>query len=144
MMSNPLPTFSAENGDGTITNATLKGKVTFINFWETGCAPCMAEMEALNRLSDTLKSNSGFQFVSLTPDEQQGIDVLKRKYKNTYKIYHLDKADCRKFCMGFPTSIIVDKKGNVTYAQSGGSLDNDAIWDYIFGTIYPAILKQLR
>ena len=37
------------SGD-TVTEKELRGKVTLINFWFESCAPCMAEMPALNDL----------------------------------------------------------------------------------------------
>src|ERR1700677_4236159 len=66
VLGKPLPTFIAAGSNGIIDNDSLKGKVNFINMWEEHCAPCMAEMETLNKLYDTLKYNSDFQFISIS------------------------------------------------------------------------------
>ena len=36
-----------------------KNAVTVINFWFTGCKPCVAELSKLNELNDAIKSMGG-------------------------------------------------------------------------------------
>ena len=40
-------------GGKRLTLAELQGKVVVINFWFIGCAPCISEMPALNKLVDS-------------------------------------------------------------------------------------------
>jgi thiol:disulfide interchange protein len=43
--------FTLNQLDGDILNfEDLKGKVVFINFWATWCAPCIAEMPSIDSL----------------------------------------------------------------------------------------------
>jgi thiol-disulfide isomerase/thioredoxin len=51
----PYPGFFALAGNKEISNISLKGKVVFINFWFASCAPCIAEMEDLNKLYNKFK-----------------------------------------------------------------------------------------
>lgn len=146
VLNKPLPAFLAAGADGVVDNANLKGKVTYINMWESVCAPCMAEMGALNKLYDTLKDNPDFQFISLTSDDNASIRQIKEKYNIRYNVAHLDEDGCYQLNrgMGYPTSIIVDRNSNVIYVHPGGYTDNAAIWRFIFlQEIYPVLVRQL-
>lgn len=147
VMNKPLPAFVAAGDDGVISNDSLKGKVTYINMWEASCAPCMAEMDALNKLYDTLSNNPDFQFISLTANNLETIQRIKAKYHIQYNVYHLDEEGCYQLNagLGYPTCIILNRKGNVRYIHDGGYMDSAKIWHFVFSTdIYPAITKELR
>ena len=45
------------------TNKNLAHKTVFINFWNTTCLPCMAELTELNHLYDTLKRYANFEYI---------------------------------------------------------------------------------
>jgi thiol-disulfide isomerase/thioredoxin len=143
----PLPAFIAAGNNGVVNNDSLKGKVTFINMWEEYCAPCMAEMGALNELYDTLNDNPNFQFISITSDNMETIQKIKAKYHIPYNVYHLDEEGCFQLNsgMGYPTYLIVNEKALLKYAHAGGSTDAVSIWRFIFSDeIYPAIRKELH
>ena len=107
VIGKPLPTFIAAGDDGVVNNDSLKGKVTFINMWEASCAPCMAEMGALNKLYDTLGNYPNFQFISLSADDLETIRHIKEKYHIRFNVAHLDEDGCYRLNggMGYPTCI---------------------------------------
>jgi thiol-disulfide isomerase/thioredoxin len=50
------PEFDVVAVDGKrLKLSALKGKVVVLNFWFIGCAPCIAELPALNKLVDEYK-----------------------------------------------------------------------------------------
>ena len=53
--------FSGEDFDGNkVDDSLFSGNaVTVVNFWFTGCKPCVAELSKLNELNDTIKSMGG-------------------------------------------------------------------------------------
>ena len=53
--------FSGEDFDGNkVDDSLFSGNaVTVVNFWFTGCKPCVAELSKLNELNDAIKSMGG-------------------------------------------------------------------------------------
>lgn len=134
-------------GDNVLTDDSLKGKVVFINLWELHCAPCMAEMFALNELYDKLESNKNFKFVSFTFENAEAINEIEQKYHIQYKIYQISQDDCYKVngYSGFPASIIYNSKGIGQHLYMGGNTDSNYAKKFILqDSIYPAIMRELH
>lgn len=121
-----FPTFEGKDLDGNqVKSDELFGnsKVTVMNFWFTTCNPCVRELPDLESLNDELKSKGG-QVVgvnSFTLDgDQQAIseakDVLNKKgvtYKNVYFDSNSEAGKFTNKINGFPTTIVVDRNGNI-------------------------------
>ena len=86
--------FKGKDLDGNDVDESLfaKNKVTVVNFWFSGCKPCVEELAKLNELNDTIKKMGG-EVVGINTDtlddNQDGIkeakEILKAKgasYKN--------------------------------------------------------------
>ena len=59
--ASPFSNFSGTDYDGNTADGSLfaQNAVTVVNFWFTGCKPCVAELSKLNELNETLKSMGG-------------------------------------------------------------------------------------
>ena len=59
--ASPFKNFSGKDYDGNSVDESLfsKNAVTVVNFWFTGCKPCVAELSKLNELNDAIKSMGG-------------------------------------------------------------------------------------
>lgn len=59
--SSPFRNFSGKDFDGNPVDESLfsDNAVTVVNFWFTGCKPCVAELSKLNELNDAIKSKGG-------------------------------------------------------------------------------------
>jgi peroxiredoxin len=66
-----LPTLDG----GTVRLSELRGKVVFVNFWATWCAPCLVEMPAMDELNRTIE-HPDFVMLSISVDEG-GEDVVR-------------------------------------------------------------------
>ena len=57
----PFKSFSGKDLDGNSVDESLfsNNAVTVVNFWFTGCKPCVAELSKLNELNDAIKSMGG-------------------------------------------------------------------------------------
>ena len=109
------------------TEDSLKNKITFINFWFEGCAPCVAEFDALNSLYDKYRSNQYFQFISFTFESKENALRIAEKYNLKYPILCLKKEIIYQliFNLGFPTNIITDKIGEIRLIRCGGSPEKE-------------------
>ena len=108
------------------STSALIGKVVYLNFWFTGCAPCVKEIPALNALHAKLSSNPDLIMLSLAYDDESKLrDFLKRS-PITFPVACISFEVLKKLAMptssiGFPTHIIIDREGNLLIASTGGS-----------------------
>ncbi len=113
-----------------INNESLVGKVTFINFWFEGCLGCRSEFQRLNELYDSLKTNSSFQFVSVTFDSLQTLPDFIKKFDLQFPIAcikDINEAWRMNLRFGFPTNIIVDKHGVIFMATMKKVADKNGL-----------------
>jgi len=102
------------DSDGQISSLQdLKGKVIFLNFWATWCAPCIAEMPSINKLHKEMGDEIVFVLLSFDDDFEKAKAFIKRKDYNL-PIYTLGSGLPATFnSSALPTTYIIDKKGNI-------------------------------
>lgn len=129
-----------------LTNASCKGKVTFINFWFEGCQPCRGEFGQLNNLYDSLKDNPHFQFIAITFDPKETLPDFVLKNNIHYPVATVeDQAESKRldFRMGYPNSIVLDKTGKIAYIGMKAITNKDAKYEVPFSTILSVIKEKL-
>ena len=108
------------------TLADYKGKVVLINFWATWCPPCRAEMPSLERLKQRM---AGKPFVILAVDMAESDAQIQAflKQMNTPKIDFTILKDPNGKALKawkvfvFPTSFVLDGKGQLRYSLLGST-----------------------
>lgn len=134
------------DGNDVDENLFSKNAVTVMNFWFTGCKPCVAELSKLNELNDAIKSMGG-EVVGVNTDTFDGKeDTIKEAKKilesqgAKYRNFALDaNSDAGKYAseiMAFPTTILVDRKGNIVGEPMVGGIDNQENYD--------TLMKQIK
>lgn len=120
----PAPEFSVEDIYGNkYTLADLKGKAVVINFWFIGCAPCIVEMPGLNELVE-MYEDEDVVFLAFALDSKSSLENFLEKKEFKYNIIASSREIADMFDVtGYPTHVILDKKGNVRSVLSGGSKD---------------------
>src|SRR6185312_11108396 len=120
------------------TNKNLVHKTVFINFWNTTCAPCMAELPQLNHLYDSLKKHSNFEYISFTFVPPNIVERIRKKYAIAYKIFSVSISECGRLSrnMGYPVSMVIDISGYIQFCKAGVSMDKEEIRHRIFTTYY--------
>ena len=139
---------SGKDFDGNDVDESLfsKNAVTVMNFWFTGCKPCVAELSKLNELNDAIKSMGG-EVVGVNTDTFDGKESTIKEAKKIlesqgvkYRNFALDaNSDAGKYAseiMAFPTTILVDRKGNIVGEPMVGGIDNQDNYD--------ALMKQIQ
>jgi len=96
---------------------SLRGKVVVLEFWETQCAPCIAEIPHLSKLIAELDP-AKFQFISVdglpSQDEKVVQEFLtKRKMPGWVGVDTTGSVFASYGVRAFPTTIIVDGQGRI-------------------------------
>ncbi|HEX9140299.1 MAG TPA: TlpA disulfide reductase family protein [Steroidobacteraceae bacterium] len=99
----------------------LKGQVVLINFWATWCGPCRKEMPVLDQLYSKYKP-LGFTLlgVNVEPDPSNATGFLKSTPVTFPILFDTDSKVSKLYeVAGMPSTVIVDRKGNVRYIHRG-------------------------
>jgi peroxiredoxin len=119
----PAPDFTLPDVEGrAFSLAEQKGNVVLINFWATWCAPCRRELPMFQALQNQYQ-DKGFRMVGISLDENNEKVVppfLKNmgiNYTNLLGDGQIEKTYGP--IEGLPTSIIVDRQGQIRYKATG-------------------------
>jgi thiol-disulfide isomerase/thioredoxin len=126
----PQPlTFLAFNGpDGKpMTLADRAGKTLLVNLWATWCAPCRAEMPALDSLQAS-KGGDRFEVVAINVDTgddakpkkflaETGVKSLAYYRDATMGVFNALKE--RALALGLPVTLLVDAEGCLVAGMNG-------------------------
>lgn len=146
--ASPFKNFSGKDFDGNAVDGSLfsNNAVTVINFWFNGCKPCVAELSKLNELNDTIQSMGG-EVIGINTETFDGNETAIKEASSIlesqgakYRNFSIDSnSDAGKYAsdiMAFPTTILVDRNGNIVGDPMLGGIDDQANYD--------ALMKQIQ
>ncbi len=90
-----------------------RGKVTIINFWATWCAPCKAEMPALQAYYDRHKGE-GLELLAISMDEPGKLAEVRQVVKEfSFAVALKTEADFKALgrIWRMPSTFVIDRKG---------------------------------
>ncbi|MBN9072604.1 MAG: TlpA family protein disulfide reductase [Rhizobiales bacterium] len=118
--------FNGPDG-GAMTVGDREGKTILLNLWATWCAPCRAEMPALDALQKEMGGDA-FEVVAVNVDT--GDDVKPKKFlaetnvgtlayyrDNTLDLFNELKT--RGLALGLPVTLLIDKEGCLLASMNG-------------------------
>jgi thiol-disulfide isomerase/thioredoxin len=117
------PPFSLKSDDGkAISNATLRGKPVYLNFFATWCGPCRVETPGIVALSKKYAA-SGLRVVGIDVGEDAGkAQGFARDFSVPYALA-IDPDNSTRASYGgglyFPLHVFIDAKGIVRIYQPG-------------------------
>ncbi|TMA34730.1 MAG: TlpA family protein disulfide reductase [Deltaproteobacteria bacterium] len=116
------PDFSAPGlAGGTVSLATYRGKVVFLDFWASWCGPCAKALPALDQLRKEFKPGD-FQVIAVNLDRDPKLAV---KFLSKRPVGYPSASDPngtvpQRFGVdSMPTSFLIDRSGVVRHVQRG-------------------------
>ena len=116
-----------------LTFEQLRGKVIFLDFWATWCAPCLEAFPTIRELYSDHK-DQGLVILGITryygladgmpadnPSEIEFVKRFKKSYSLPYDfIVTKDQTTQRAFgATTLPTAVLIDRKGVIRFIDSG-------------------------
>ena len=122
-----IPEFSSEALDGAlVSNESLKGKPSIINFWFTTCPPCVAEIPGFNDIKEKYGTES-INYIAIGKDNKESLDefLLDHPWGFTH-IYDGGMLcdDVFRIISGYPTTYVLNEDTEIVYTTSGGRVDS--------------------
>ena len=125
------PTLIARDGTRTTLSQVIQGKVAYIDFWATWCAPCCREIPYFGEVWKQYKSDPRIVFVSISQDDNAS--AWEKKMDNDqpgWPNYIFEKISGRQFLdrMGInaiPRFIIVGSDGRILEVDAARPSDKD-------------------
>jgi peroxiredoxin/uncharacterized protein YxeA len=110
----------------TVKFADYKGKILVIDFWTTGCTPCVAAFAGFEKVVADYKKDVFQLFVINIFEEQQAVKSFVAKKGITLDIL-CDEPNKAFDIQGTPTKIVFDPMGNIRFYGVGyaGSTDRE-------------------
>jgi thiol-disulfide isomerase/thioredoxin len=120
----PAPEFALKDLSGkTVRLSDSAGRVRLIDFWATWCPPCREAIPHLNELhADYEKDGLSIIGISMDDDADELVPPFVEKYRIHYTMLVGNEAVAEAFggVFGLPTTILVDRSGNVAETWVGG------------------------
>lgn len=112
--------FEATTIDGEkIQLSKLKGKVVVLNFWFKNCKPCLMEIPELHKLTEKYAKQE-VVFIALSTDSEEIVKNYLVENKFSYKHIANARSIAKNWGIkGYPTNIVIDKQGDVSFRKTG-------------------------
>ena len=127
-VGSPSPEIQAKllDSDEVFQLSQMRGKTVIVNFWATWCAPCRAEMPALQTYLQNHKS-AGLEVLSISMDDQRDLPAVRKVAQQfSFKIALKSEASFKGLgrIWRMPTTFVIDKDGII---QKNGHVGDAAI-----------------
>lgn len=132
-----FPQFEGKDLDGNSVSSSLfaDNAFTVVNFWFSGCKPCVDEMDDLNALNQRIQEQGG-EVIGINTDTLDGNadniaaarQILEQAGAAFRNIYFDSASYAGKFALGimaFPTTCVVGRQGNIVGEPIMGGIDNE-------------------
>lgn len=118
--------FTLEDVNGKkVTLSSFKGKVVYMDFWATWCAPCRGEIPHMNKLKEELKGNKDIVIICVSVDQPKDKEKWKAMVAEMgmgdYQVFAGDQAaEIKKNynVSGIPHFTMIGKDGKIYKNQT--------------------------
>jgi len=115
------PLFTLPSLDDSEVYSLAPGKVIYLDFWASWCAPCRVSFPEVIALQNEMGSDR-FEVIAVTVDENRAAAIrFLRHYDVPYQILSdTDGVVAGQYALpGMPTSFVIDQKGSISLRHSG-------------------------
>ena len=110
----PPPLAGATLAGSRLSLAGLRGKPTFLNFWQSYCGPCQDEAGQLASFTSTLGGKAHFIGIDVQDGRGQALAFMRRYDWRYPQLPVSDIELVERFgVIGFPTTLVLDRRGRV-------------------------------
>lgn len=106
-------------------------KFILVDFWYTGCGPCLAEIPELNAFYEKVKSRPDIVFVSINTDYENGrnnlafVEKRSKDLKIHYPVFYDNDSTALNRQLninGYPSKVILNAKGDQLIKTDGSGI----------------------
>ena len=124
------PNFEIKRADGsTVSSATLKGKVVYVDFWATWCGPCKQTLPNTQATFNKHKDDPNLAVLAVTDDPVAKAKSFVENEKYTFPLaIDADQSMHRSYGINsIPTFLVIDKAGKIAFLINGAydGIDRD-------------------
>jgi thiol-disulfide isomerase/thioredoxin len=119
-ITDPLA-FTLTKVDGApLKLSDYRGKILVLNFWATWCGPCLTELPLFEKTIAKYKDDKDVVFLAVTTDEDRAaVAPFLRQYKFNLPIAYAEYLNDLFSVNSIPTTVILDRHGQVSFRQAG-------------------------
>lgn len=123
LMNFAAPDFQLNDLNGApVTLADLRGRVVFVNFWATWCAPCVKEFPEFQKFVRQQGENGAVVLALNAYDTPEKIQEFLRSLAiNDVRVLLDSKGETERAygVVNLPVTFIIDAEGKVRYMRAG-------------------------
>ena len=144
-LGKPLPDFTVETADGgtfTLSEALKEKEMVLINLWATWCGPCEMEFPYLQEAYEQYQDRVAVVALSIEPaDTPEKLAAYAGEHGMTFPVANGADTGLDEYLdvMYIPTSVVVDRFGNVCMAEANSQTSAQAftgLFDLFLGEDY--------
>jgi len=117
----PAPRLEAQDQSGAWQRIdSFRGKVVYIDFWASWCAPCRRSMPVLDRLSAQWSDDLIVLGVNVDAEKADALAFLKKTQVHFPIVFDPGGGWAERFAApGMPTGYLIDRDGIVRHVNVG-------------------------
>ena len=118
----PAPAFALPDRDAaTVSLASLRGQVVYVDFWATWCGPCRKSFPWMNAMQQKYAAQ-GFKVIAINVDKRRAdadrfLAQVPAQFTTLFDAAGATPAVYDVKAM--PSSVLIDAKGNVALVEEG-------------------------
>ena len=136
----PMP-FTARTTEGKEIHfpEDFSGKYVLLDFWSTGCGPCVEEIRhTYPRLYDRFKEK-GFEILGIAFNSEDEIIRFKERYPMPWLVISDAQKELQNLyrIQSFPTLVLINPQGTVEIKEEGGELRGHHLGELLENLLLP-------